>query len=362
LTIPIHPDGYEFVGRYRIERFLDEGGMQQVFVATDRSFGRYVALKIPKDTSAQKRFAQSARLSARINHSNVAKTLDYFEESSRNYLVEELVNGTNLGTLLSDTFDVLDPHLAAHILHHLAKGLSAAHHKGVVHRDLKPTNIMIGDDPTLSVIKITDFGIAKMAEEELSDAFREKTVTGSQTAMGALPYMAPEMVSDPKKASLPADVWAVGAILYRLLAGIPPYGSGLSAVVKIIDAAPPAVPAIFAKKTQFEPLIPELWALVLSCLMKLPEARPTADQLVAACSRLCYSHSSRRTGKILNFGEGPGRWGWIRRDDGVSIFFHEHGYYGEKPTQGVRVNFASFPGAPGRRTFPVLPIKPRSDQ
>ena len=109
---PLLTDGQELLGRYRIESFLNEGGMQQVFKAKDLSFGRFVALKIPKNDSAERRFDRSARLSARIAHPNVAKTLDYFEEGGTPYLIEELVDGIDLGTFL-ETYDPLDPHLAA---------------------------------------------------------------------------------------------------------------------------------------------------------------------------------------------------------------------------------------------------------
>jgi eukaryotic-like serine/threonine-protein kinase len=332
--------------------------MQQVYEARDLSFDRTVALKVPKNTSAEKRFARSARMSARVNHSNIAKTLDYFEEGPRGYLVEELVEGTDLGARLSDTFGVLDPHLAAHLVHHIARGTTAAHHAKVFHRDLKPSNIIVGDDPGLTVVKITDFGIAKMAEQEISDAFKdEQTLTGSSTAMGALPYMAPEMIEGPKTATLPADIWAIGAILYRLLAGAPPYGAGLGAVPKIVQAKLPSKPILLDTMKQFEPLSGELWAIVQACLQRDPGSRPDADALMNMCSQLCYSHSPRKTGAIESFRKGTGNWGSIRADDGTGIFFHAHSFYGQNPEVDMKVNFSSFPGSPMPRAFPVLPIK-----
>jgi eukaryotic-like serine/threonine-protein kinase len=358
LSDPIHANGTTLIGRYRIDRFRAEGGMQEVYEAHDVHFNRTVALKVPKNTSAEKRFAQSARMSARVNHANVAKTLDYFEENQRSYLVEELVDGADLSERLSDTFGVLDPHLAAHIIHHIARGAAAAHHAKVFHRDLKPSNLIVSSDPGLAVVKITDFGIAKMAEHEISDAFKdERTLTGSSTAMGALPYMAPEMIEAPKTANLPADIWAIGAILYRLLAGVPPYGTGLSAVPKIVRANLPPKPTLLDTMTQFEPLSGELWEIVQACLQKEIALRPDADALVKMCSDLCYSHCPRNTGTIEDFGRGPGNWGSIRADDRGGIFFHAHSYYGGTPEVGTRVNFASFPGSPKPRAFPVLPIK-----
>jgi eukaryotic-like serine/threonine-protein kinase len=359
LSDPIHTKGDTLIGRYRIRRFRAEGGMQQVYEARDLSFDRTVALKVPKNTSAEKRFARSAQMSARVNHSNVAKTLDYFEENDRGYLVEELVEGTDLSARLTETFEVFDPHLAAHLVHHLARGAAAAHHAKVFHRDLKPSNIIVSDDPGLTVVKITDFGIAKMAKQEMSEAFKdiENTLTGSSTAMGALPYMAPEMVESPKTAALPADIWAIGAILYRLLAGVPPYGTGLRAVIRIAQANPPAKPVLLHKMKQFESIGQELWEIVQACLQKDPASRPDADKLMKMCSRLCYSHSTRKIGTIESFRAGTGDWGSIRADDGTGVFFPGHSFYGEKPEAGMRVNFASYRGWPKPRAFPVLPIK-----
>jgi serine/threonine protein kinase len=358
LSDPIHEAGYTLIDRYRIRCFRAEGGMQQVFEAEDLSFDRAVALKVPKNASAEKRFARSAQMSARVNHSNVAKTLDYFEENQRSYLVEELVGGTDLGAVLSATFEILDPHLAAHVIHHIARGVTAAHHSGVFHRDLKPSNIIVTNDAALTIVKITDFGIAKMAEQEISDAFQnEDTLTGSSTAMGALPYMAPEMIDAPKQAGLAADIWAIGAILYRLLAGRPPYGSGLGAVPKIVQAALPPKPDLLDRMKQFEPLSSELWSIVRACLQKDSAMRPNADSLMGMCSELCYSHSPRSTGTIESFGEGPGNWGTIRGDDGSGVFFPGYSFYGQNPESQTRVNFAPHPGSPRPRAFPVLPIK-----
>jgi len=331
--------------------------MQQVYVAKDLSFDRRVALKVPKNTSAEKRFARSARMSARVNHANVAKTLDYFEENSRSYLVEKLVEGSDLGEILDTRFYSLDPHLAAHLLHHIAKGTAASHHAGVFHRDLKPSNIIVSSDPSLRILKITDFGIAKMAEQEIEEAFKEDTITGSQTVMGALPYMSPEMVSSPKQAGLPSDIWAIGAILYRLLAGNPPFGAGLSAVPRILDASPPTRPQFHGKKPQFELLENELWDVITACLKKDPSERPSADRLVEMCAHLCYSDAPRQTGVIGSFRRGPGAWGSITSATGYSIFFHQDSFYGDKPAAGVAVNFAAFPGFPKARAFPVLPCK-----
>ena len=347
------------IDRYKVLKYLDEGGMQQVYLAKDEAFGRKVALKVPKTASAEKRFERSARVSARVVHANVAATLDFFEFQGRNYLIEEFIDGQTLWERLETEFQILDPHLAAHVVHHLAKGVAASHHAGVFHRDLKPSNIMVSRDAGLKHVKITDFGIAKMAEEEIADAFKDKeSTTGSQTVMGALPYMAPEMIEDQKSASLPADIWALGALLYQLISGGLPFGRGLGAVTAIVAAKLPPPPTLFALKAQFRPLSDNLWSIVTASLQKDTSKRPTADQLVEICAKLCYSGADRHTGSINSFGgAGRGKWGFIDVDGDGQTFFHRDSYYGDKIVVGSKVNFASFPGAPQTRAFPVLPLK-----
>jgi len=336
--------------------------MQQVYRATDLSFNRPVALKVPKNESAEKRFARSARMSARVNHPNVAKTLDYFEEAHRSYLIEEFIQGSDLGASFKKRFRYLDPHLSAHLIHHLSKGVAASHRAGVCHRDLKPNNIVVSDDFNLREVKITDFGIAKLAEAEIAENIQNETsITASKTLVGALPYMAPEVIEDHTLASMPADVWALGAMLHFFITGEPPYGVGLPAVPKILSAQLIEPPKFFVDAKQFRPLTNELWDIIQRCLQKDPEQRPTAEALVQECSALCYSSSERRQGTIWDFGNTSGSWGTIRGDDGRPAFFHtESGYSTSGLKKGQRVHYACFPGAPRPRAFPVLPVESQS--
>jgi serine/threonine-protein kinase len=218
---------------------------------------------------------------------------------------------------------------------------------------------MVSHDPNLTVVKITDFGIAKMAAQELTDAVEggESSITSSQTAMGALPYMSPELIESPKTASKPADIWAIGAILYRLLSGALPFGSGLRSVPTIIAAKLPAKPQLLVRKQQFSALGEDLWKIVETCLQRDQHSRPTADQLVQYCSELCYSNAVRHYGLIESFSSGKGRWGYISDEADRQIFYHEDSYYGDRPNQGTRVNFAAFPGSPSPRAFPILPLR-----
>lgn len=351
-----HSPGDVIDARYEIRADVGEGGMQFVYAAHDRLIGRMVALKTPKNRSATKRFKRSAIVAAKVNHPNVAKTLDYIRDGINRYLIEELIEGQDLQEALLRRSGCLDPFSAAKVFHYLAKGVAAAHHAGVVHRDLKPTNVMVVGGYSLSEIKITDFGIAKMAGDELIEAAEggTSTMTTSQTAVGALPYMAPEAIETPREVGPPADVWSVGAMMFHLLSGAPPFGSGLVAVRKILEGMPPPTPAFLTVNPQFAPLAKELKDVVLQCLRKDPAKRPTADEVVARCGTLCYSLEPRAEGVIRRIEHG--KYGFIR-SDGLDVFFHTSSVYGPKPVQvGSRVIFASYDGGGARRAHPVVVV------
>lgn len=352
----IHQVGEVLGGRYEVVGSIGAGGMQEVYKALDQTLDRVVALKVPKNASAERRFKRSALLSAKVNHPNAAKTLDYFEDGGRSYLIEEFIEGQDLHDLRV-RLPLMDPYLVAHILHYLAHGVAASHHVDVVHRDLKPSNIMVSPGLSLAVVKITDFGIAKMAEEELKAAAEDdQSLTASQTAVGALPYMSPEMIKTPSKSGKPTDVWALGAICYELLTGTKPFGSGLKAVPLILEGKVPPFP-LARRKPQFAPLIDELYQLVLKCVVVDPEARLTADELSAACSALCYSSAPRQEGVVRSLPFGPYAFGFINDAKGREIFFHTVSVYGDTVVVGDRVCFAAFPGAPQPRAHPVVKLQ-----
>jgi serine/threonine protein kinase len=362
MTGHIHSSGELIAERYRIVEFLNEGGMQEVYVADDEKLKRRVALKVPKTTSAERRFDRSARLSAKVIHPNVAATFDYFEDSGRGYLIEELVPGSDLKVRFDTEFYYLDPRLAAYVLVQLARGVAAAHHAGVCHRDLKPSNVIVSSDANLSVVKITDFGIAKLAESELAEGVEkfgkdESSITGSKTLVGAIPYMAPEHFLTPGKASLPGDVWAIGAILYQLLSGEPPFGRGVASIAKILSAETKVVPPpLFFTKASFKPLEEELWKVLTSCLQYEPANRPTADDLVRSASELCYSSAERMVGVVTNYGDREGNWGFISCWPN-DAFIHGSCFYGRGIKGGLRVNFAPHQGIPNPRASPALPLR-----
>jgi serine/threonine protein kinase len=348
-----HVAGEVLGGRYEVVDFVGMGGMQFVYLARDTLLGRDVAVKTPQNTSAAKRFKRSAVVSARINHVNVAKTLDFFSAGEVEYLVEEFVEGVDLSRsrLLAPGF--VDPYVAAHIFHLVAKGLDASHRVGVIHRDLKPSNVMVSPDLSANVVKITDFGIAKMADEVLTEAAEggESTITSSGTAVGALPYMSPEAINTPKSVTLATDVWSVGAMMFEILTGLRPFGSGLPAVGAILSGTVAPVPEFVTRNIQLAPLAQSLIDLIRACLVVDPSKRPTASDLVRRCGELCYPVCERHVGKMRLMNHGA--WGFIALE-GSDVFFHRQSFYGPaNPASGSEVIFAKFVGN-AWRAHPVL--------
>lgn len=367
--------GLLVANRYEIVAFHLEGGMQEVYRCFDRALDRTVALKTPKEGIVDKRFSRGAQMGARVNHPNVAATLDYVEEGGVSCLIEEFIEGIDLGRRLAKEYLYLDPSLATWVVHNIAKGLQAAHKVGICHRDLKPSNIMTSGDAQLSVIKLTDFGIAKLAQSELEvemERFEqdENTLTSSSTLLGAVPYLAPECWTDWKSAGQPADIWAFGAIACHLLLGKAPFGAGRAAIMKMAQAQTSGVveitpPEWFGLHASTAAVEVELWEMIANCLLIEPKERPSADGLIAKIDSLLYSTAKRRTGTITvyptSYANGQkSASGRISIDDvNETGFFHGSDFYGSTgPQPGQRVTFSSFPGNPYPRCTPVLLLKP----
>lgn len=365
--------GTLLANRYEVLNYHAAGGMQEVYRCFDHALRREVVVKTPKAGVQDRRFRRGAEMGARVNHSNIAATFDYFENDEMTFLVEEFIPGVDLGQRLNNEFYFFDPSLAAHVLHHIAKALLEAHRSGICHRDLKPSNVMTSSDPGLTVVKLTDFGIAKLAENEIAAEMElfgkdESTLTSSNTLLGAVPYMAPECWDDWKGAGQPMDVWAFGCVAYHLLAGDPPFGVGRVAIMnvaKLMHSPPNLVkPAWFGSHKTTENLENGLWEIIVSCIQVDPKNRPTANDLALAFNALCYANAPRRLGAIQRFkvpyqGGGTGQFGFI--DDsssGDSWFFHRTDFYGGVgPSNGQKVSYCIYPGIPNSRSSPVLLLK-----
>jgi eukaryotic-like serine/threonine-protein kinase len=348
--------------RYRIKSYVNEGGMQEVYRAADTLLGRDVALKTPKNDDGERRFNRSAQASARVNHANVARTLDYYDHDGRNFLVEEFVDGLDLGALLK-RIPQFDPYLVARVLHNLARGIAAVHAVGVVHRDLKPSNIMAAGGLNLTEVKVTDFGVAKMSEAEIDGGVAGGllTLTGSKTLIGHLPYLAPEILRRRKTVSSSADIWAVGALAFHFLAGFPPFGDELAEVVpKILGAPVPLLSAEVLSHAQFRGLSEEIYGIAVACLQRDPASRPTAPQLVGLCERLCYPVENREVGTVNGYPGGS--FGFADSQEGKGrVFFHVDSVLGPSPPRvGGEIWFSRHVGHPYDRAHPVVPILPET--
>lgn len=346
--------------RYEVREEIGQGGMQTVRKALDQRLSRYVALKTPLSTSAAKRFESSAQLSARIRHPNVASALDYFVDNDTAYFAEELIDGINLQQCMDNHFSRVCPDTTAKILHNLAKGVAASHEAEVIHRDLKPSNIMVSTDLSFSMIKITDFGIARLAELQINADLKlnnENSATSS-TLIGAIPFMAPEAISKATSPTPPGksiDVWALGAIAYYLLTGSHPFGSDITAIVGILAGTPPKTPegSIMAGATH--KVASDLWETILLCLQKDPNKRPTAVQLSQRCADMRYLDEPRLTALIT--GKDPQKPMYFGLSSKGSIALPHAEFIHGTPSIGQRVSCFSFPGNPNPRGVGVMQLK-----
>ncbi len=221
-------------GRYTLDREIGRGGMGAVWVGTDETLGRSVALKrigvAPGGgTPDVERAEREARLAARLNHPHVVAVFDLVDEGDEQWMVMELVEGTNLSEIVR-SHGALPPDRIAPILAQVADALTAAHAAGIVHRDVKPSNILVSPDGN---VKLSDFGIAR------AQADAALTQTGLIT--GSPAYLAPE-VATGSSATSASDLWSLGATVCHALTGRPPYEVGdnvMSALYKIVHDAPP---------------------------------------------------------------------------------------------------------------------------
>ena len=264
--------GITFGGRYELSSRIAVGGMGEVWKASDSIIGRTVAIKILKDEymgdpGFLERFRAEARHAALVNHEGIANVFDYGEEQGSAYIVMELVPGEPLSAII-DREGRLPANRVLGIVAQTATSLQAAHDAGLVHRDIKPGNLLITPEGR---VKITDFGIARIADQV--------PLTATGQVMGTVQYLAPEQASG-HAATPSTDIYSLGIVAYECLAGKRPFTgeSQVAIAMAQINDSPPELPADVPEAVR---------NLVMSCLSKDAAGRPeSAVKLAQAAAAL----------------------------------------------------------------------------
>jgi serine/threonine protein kinase len=263
--------GRVLAGRYRLDALIARGGMAEVWSATDQVLGRPVAVKLlhphlADDADLRARFHHEAIAAARLTHPSIVATFDTCNDAGSEGIVMELVRGRTLRQFL-DERGHLEPVEVVHIGSEVASALACAHRAGIVHRDVKPANILLSDDGR---VLVTYFGIAKV----LDDA----DVTRTSTVLGTTKYLAPEQV-EGSPVDARTDVWALGAVLYECATGTAPFTADNPTALALARLQRDPLPA-----TTVRPGVPPaLDAVLARAMQRAPDRRyPTADALRAA--------------------------------------------------------------------------------
>jgi serine/threonine-protein kinase len=271
--------------RYRLKTRIAVGGMGEVWQAHDEIILRDVAIKILKpeymgDPGFLERFRTEARHAAMVEHEGIANVFDYGEDGGSAYLVMELVPGDSLAKIL-EREKTLPAERVLDIVAQTARALHEAHEAGMVHRDVKPGNLLITPDGR---VKITDFGIARVADQV--------SLTATGQVMGTVQYLSPEQATG-KPATPATDIYSLGIVAYEALRGSRPFTGETQMAIAMaqINDAPPALP------TEIDEAVRQL---VLECLAKKPAGRPeSALALAEAAENLMANRPKRNTNTRL---------------------------------------------------------------
>ncbi len=281
------------VAHYRIEEKMGGGGMATVYRARDARLGRAVALKVlsphlSSDDSAKKRFIQEARAASACDHPNIAVVHDIGEtDDGRLFIAMALYEGETLAEKIAR--GALRPSDAVDYARQLASGLGRAHRQGIIHRDVKPANVIVTED---NMVKLVDFGIAKMADVHL---------TKTRMTLGTVRYMSPEQIRgrrvDPR-----SDLWSLGVVLFEMLTGQPPFqGRHEQAIMdEIVHGELVPLPSLRAD-------VPEwLVRIVGRLLEKDPNDRyATAENVVVDLDQLIFGRRQYPTATSSPRGSAP---------------------------------------------------------
>jgi serine/threonine-protein kinase len=296
----------ETVSHYRILEKLGDGGMGVVYRAHDEILDRDVAVKVLRqdslgDETNRKRLRKEARVLSRLNHPNIELLFEFNTEGAEEFLAVEFVPGTSLSHML--TKEQLPEKEIVRLGKQLAEGLAAAHARGVVHCDLKPSNLRVTPEGRL---KIIDFGIAKLLRPIEKPRRADGTTlssSGNQDVVGTLPYMAPEQLRS-ETTDARTDIYAAGVILYEAATRRRPFQEETSPVlIDDILHQPPVLPRALNSR-----ISPELERIILKCLRKEPENRYQSAQDLEVDLRLLATPASEAVVPVSGL-----KWAWRGR-------------------------------------------------
>ncbi|MDX1569280.1 MAG: protein kinase [Xanthomonadales bacterium] len=257
-----------FAGRYRVEKELGRGGMGVVYKAHDTQLDRPVALKFLGTVTDDSRFLREARVAAKLIHPNIVAVYDFSGAEGQSYIAMEYIEGQGLSEYLKERGQ-LSPRESVNIVKQVCGALAAIHESGIVHRDIKPGNILMGKH---GMVKLTDFGLAKGGE-------LSHQITGSGLAVGTPAYMPPEQVLG-KQADERTDIYALGLVLYECMLGREVF-SGSDVLERQLNQMPPAPTEAGVK------CVKELDEIILKCISKSPDDRyQSAEELRDALRNL----------------------------------------------------------------------------
>ncbi len=261
--------GATFADKYLLEEHLGSGGMCDVYSGRHIAMDKRVAVKVLRpelavDPKIAERFEQEARAASRIHHPHAINVTDYGIEDGTPFIVMELINGQTLGEMLrkDGAFSI---ERASNILRQASSALDAAHAEGVVHRDIKPDNILVTEYDGNEWVKLVDFGVAKIQE----DLNRRGALTGAHFIVGTPRYMSPEQC-DERPVDARSDIYSLGVVLYEMLSGEAPFDGNSSTRLLMAHASEPPPPL-----RERNPNLPaEIEAVVMKALDKDPARRP----------------------------------------------------------------------------------------
>jgi eukaryotic-like serine/threonine-protein kinase len=296
------PPGRVIAGRYRIRRLLGKGGMGAVYEAEHIALERTVALKVllpdhATDAGVVARFMQEARAAAAIGVPGIVEVFDLGHDDGMAFIAMEKLEGEELfDRIVRD--HPLPPAYVARLGVALADAIASAHEHGIIHRDLKPQNVFLAKKGRDEVVKVLDFGIAKLQRADRADT----PITRTGQVFGTPLYMAPEQLDSTKELDGRVDVYAMGAILYEALSGAPPFSatSYPELVIKITTEEPPPL-------DQVRPDVPSvLVSLVRGAMAKDRDQRtPSAAALRDALERYLRAESGHAWADTVPSGEHP---------------------------------------------------------